>query len=223
MTTFHEARPASAADESYARLRAMLVGGDFSSGERLLENELTGQLGVSRTPLREALRRLQSDGLVTLSGRGVVVAQPSPKEIVDLYRYRAVLEGFTAELVATRHQAGELAPVQIQRLRQLRDQVEHGADATTTASANLDLHRYIASLSGNSFVIEALSRVWDIISIASVENLADDAEWRAAINDHHRDIVEAIAGGDPVAASTAAREHVLAACGVYAQQHGATR
>ena len=214
-----DARSVSAADKSYAQLRSMLVGGEFAPGDRLLEVELTTQLGVSRTPLREALRRLQSDGMVTLSGRGVVVTQPSPEEVVDLYRYRAALEAFTAELVAQLQAAGELAPATIRRLEQLCEDVEGGQDAEATASANLSLHRSIAELSRNSYAIEALSRVWDIISISSVENLADDLKWRESIDGHHRGIVSAIAAGDGSAAADAARHHVLAACEVYARQH----
>lgn len=220
MSSNTDVRPASAADMSYSRLRSMLVAGDFAPGERLLEVELTTQLGVSRTPLREALRRLQSDGMVTLTGRGAVVTQPSTEEIVDLYRYRAALEAFTAELVAQLNAAGELAPASVRRLEQLRDDVESGEDAEATAAANLSLHRSIAELSRNSYAIEALSRVWDIISISSVANLADDVEWRESIDGHHRSIVSAIAAGDSEGAARAARHHVLAACDVYARQHG---
>lgn len=217
--TNSDVRTASAADKSYAQLRSMLVGGEFAPGDRLFEVELTTLLGVSRTPLREALRRLQSDGMVTLGSRGVVVTQPSPAEVIDLYRYRAVLEAFTAELVAQLQAAGELAPATIHRLEQLCEDVEGGTDAAATATANLSLHRFIAELSRNSYVIEALSRVWDIISISSVENLADDLEWRESIDQHHRDIVAAIAAGDSKNAARAAHHHVLAACGVYGRQH----
>lgn len=213
-------RAVSAAEGTYARLRAMLVDGEFGPGARLPEAELTRLLGVSRTPLREALRRLQSDGLVMLSNRGVIVAQPSPDEIADLYGYRAVLEAFTAELVALRHRRGEIAPAQIRLLRELREDVERGRDADATASANLDLHRFIATLSDNSYAREALSRVWDIISISSAENLAEDATWRAQIDEDHREIVEAIEAGEPDRASAAARRHVLAASDVYERQHG---
>jgi DNA-binding GntR family transcriptional regulator len=215
-----DVRSASAADTSYAQLRRMLAAGDFAPGQRLLEVELTTRLGVSRTPLREALRRLQSDGMVTLTGRGVVVTQPSPAEVVDLYRYRAALEAFTAELVAELNAAGELAPASVRRLEQLCEEVESGEDAEATAAANLSLHRSIAELSRNSYSIEALSRVWDIISISSAQNLTDDIEWRESIDSHHRSIVAAIAAGDSEGAARAARHHVLAACDVYARQHG---
>lgn len=215
-----DVKPVSAADRSYAQLRSMLIGGRYAPGDRLLEVELTGELGVSRTPLREALRRLQSDGMVSLSSRGVVVAQPTPEEIVDLYRFRAVLEGFTAELVAELNALGELAPAVIRRLEALCEDVEDGADAAATASANLRLHRHIAELSRNAYAIESLSRVWDIISISSAENLADDSDWRQQIDEHHRAIVRAIADGDSGAAARVSREHVLGAGAVYARQHG---
>jgi DNA-binding GntR family transcriptional regulator len=219
MTIFEpEGRRASAADESYLRLRAMLVQGEFAAGARLPEAELSARLGVSRTPLREALRRLQGDGLVTLTGRGAVVSQASTSEFEDLYRYRALLESFAAELVTERNNNGELAPIQLDRLQQLRRDVERSPDATSTSIANLELHRYIASLSGNRFLIDALSRVWDIIAISSAENIGDDPEWRSTINDHHREIVTAIVEGDTEGARRAARNHVAAAAAVHKHQ-----
>src|SRR5690606_18923381 len=142
------------------------------------EQDLSERLGVSRTPLREALRRLQSDGLLTMTARGVMVSDPSRQDMIALYSYRAALEGLAAELAAQRNRDGELSPAQIGRLHALREGVERGTDAPATASANLDLHRYIASLSGNAFVTDALSRVWDLISIASVQNIGEDGAWR---------------------------------------------
>lgn len=204
----------SAADETYARLRELLTTREFEPGQRLLEPDLSTMLGVSRTPLREALRRLQGDGLVTLNGRGAVVLSSSEQEIYDLYRYRAVLEGFTAELVAGRNAAGELAPAQLAKLRRLQSAVEDGSNTSDTARANLDLHRYIAELCDNSFAVDALSRVWDIIAISSVKNISDD-EWRASIDEHHRGIVDAIEAGDPEAAGRAARQHVEAAAEIF--------
>jgi len=213
------ARPASAADETYARLRQLLTTGDFQPGARLPEQDLSVRLGVSRTPLREALRRLQSDGLLTMTSRGVIVSDPSRQDMLALYRYRAALEGLAAELAAERMAAGEISPAQVQQLRDLRERVEQGRDAPMTAIANLDLHRYIATLSGNAFVSDALSRVWDLISIASVRNIGEDSAWRGEIDDHHRQIVDAIAAGDGARASTIARRHVEAAGDVYASQH----
>ncbi|MFS0853633.1 GntR family transcriptional regulator [Microbacterium sp. 179-I 3D4 NHS] len=212
-------RPASAADESYARLRDLLTSGDFQPGARLPENDLSARLGVSRTPLREALRRLQSDGLLTMTSRGVMVSNPSRQDMIALYSYRAALEGLAAELAAKRMQEGELSPAQVSRLRALRERVEQGVDAPMTASANLELHRYIAQLSGNEFVNDALSRVWDLISIASVQNIGEDRAWRGEIDDHHREIVDAIIAGDGATAFRAARTHVEAAGSVYASQH----
>jgi DNA-binding GntR family transcriptional regulator len=209
----------SAADETYTRLRAILASGQFEPGQRLIEPDLSTLLGVSRTPLREALRRLQGDGLVALTGRGAIVSKASHRDIYDLYRYRAVLEGFTAELVATRNAEGELSPSQLSALSKLKSAVEEGADTTATARANLDLHRYIAGLSGNRYAIEALSRVWDIIAISSVANIAEEG-WRQAIDQHHSAIVAAIERGDPSAAGLAAREHVEMAAEIH-RKHSA--
>jgi DNA-binding FadR family transcriptional regulator len=124
--------------------------------------------------------------------------------------FRAALEAFTAELAAGRQKRGELAPSQILTLQRLRDQVERSPDAGETARSNLRLHRFVAELSGNSFAIEALSRVWDVISISSRENISD-ADWRKTIDRHHAEITSAIEAGDELNAASAARHHILAA------------
>lgn len=204
----------SAADETYASLRRMILERKLRPGQRLLEPELSSTLGVSRTPLREAVRRLQGDGLVTLRGRGAFVSVLSTNAIHELYLFRAAVEGFTAELAAGRHQQGELAPSQIASLHGLRAAIEDSGDPRTTAEANLELHRYIAALSGNQFAIDALNRVWDIISISSEVNVADPA-WRHTIDGQHRDIVDAIEAGDEAKARSSATEHVKAAAATF--------
>lgn len=200
----------SAADETYESLREMILDRKILPGERLFEPELSSILGVSRTPLREAVRRLQGDGLVSVTGRGAVVSKLSTDAVHELYMFRAALEAFTAELAAGRQKRGELAPSQILTLQRLRDEVERSPDAGEAARSNLRLHRFVAELSGNSFAIDALSRVWDVISISSRENISD-ADWRNTINRHHAEITNAIEAGDELNAASAARHHILAA------------
>lgn len=204
----------SAADECYAALRRMILEKELLPGERLFEPELSATLGVSRTPLREAVRRLQGDGLVTLIERGAIVSKLSTGAIYELFLFRAALEGFTAELAAGRQQRGELAPSQIAVLHRLRGEVEDSADPGATAQTNLELHRYIAALSGNQFAVDALSRVWDIISISSERNIADPL-WRRAIDGHHHEIVSAIEAGDEAKARASATDHVKAAADTF--------
>lgn len=204
----------SVADDTYVSLRSMLVSGRFKAGERLREPDLATTLGVSRTPLREALRSLQSEGLITLSGRGATVTQVSPREVYDLYMYRAVLEGFTAEQAAQRNRNGELAPAQIATLWSHIDAVEGSDSEASRVESNIRLHRFIAELSGNTSAIEALSRVWAQIALTSALNLTNEP-WRGEMHDQHRDIAEAIDAADPQRAFDAGRTHVQTAAEVF--------
>jgi DNA-binding GntR family transcriptional regulator len=99
----------------------------------------------------------------------------------------------------------------------LRDEVEHSAaeaDARAVARANLDLHRYVAELSDNEFVVDALSRVWDRIAIATLTNVTD-RDWSETMHRHHRDLVDAIVAGDGARAAAVAGEHVQQAAAVH--------
>lgn len=201
-------------DDTYVSLRSMLVSGRFKAGDKLPEPELATTLGVSRTPLREALRSLQSEGLVTLSGRGATVTRTSPHEVYGLYLYRAVLEGFTAEQAAQRNSNGELAPSQIATLWRHVDSVEESDSDAARVDSNISLHRYIAELSGNNSASEALSRVWAQIALTSALNLTNEA-WRGEMHDQHREIAEAIDAADPRRAFDAGRTHVQTAAEVF--------
>jgi DNA-binding GntR family transcriptional regulator len=206
------------ADETYLNLREMLVAGRFKAGEKLREPDLAASLGVSRTPLREALRSLEAEGLVSLSGRGAMVKKTSPEEVHDLYLYRAVLEGFTAEQAAVRNRNGELSPAAVSKLWSLVSLIEETDNASSRVNSNIVLHRYVAELSGNYSASEALARVWAQIAISSAENMMD-ASWREEVHDQHREIAAAIDVGDPQRAFQAGRSHVQTAADVFSRMH----
>lgn len=208
----------SNAELVYRKLRAFLLSGQCKVGDRLTEMQLTERFGVSRTPVREALRRLQSEGLVARGDRGVVVSALLPSQVRNAYQLRAALEALSAELAAGRQRAGELAPSQLDELDEARAEVDRLArqgDIAGTTRANLRLHQCIASLAGNELVEEALGRIWDKITISSLTNLADSA-WRKDVSRHHAALVAAIRSGSPDDAAAVAKRHVLAAADVYA-------
>ncbi|HEY0247227.1 MAG TPA: GntR family transcriptional regulator [Gryllotalpicola sp.] len=212
---------AGSAETAYQELRRLLVRGEYKPGDRLLEERLSEQLGVSRTPIREALGRLQSDGLVVPVRRGAVVAQLSVEEVRDLYHYRGALEALAAELAAERNGRGEIPPADIKRMVQARQAVqdaEERGDAVAIASRNLEFHRYIAELSGNPFVVEALSKVWDHIAIYSAANVTDPV-WAHEINRHHVKLTDAVIAGDARVAADVARQHIRDAAQIYDTAH----
>ncbi|MFI6595903.1 GntR family transcriptional regulator [Nonomuraea sp. NPDC050536] len=201
----------------YTALRHRFSDGDYAPGQRLTEAALAADLGVSRTPVREAIGRLLAEGLVIQAARGVAVAALSPVEAAHLFVLRAELESLAAGLAAERQAAGQLAPAAVDALDGAVDKVEEAVrtrDARASARANLTLHRAIAAAAGNPFVEDTLHRVWDRIAVTTVANL-DDPHWAGAITDQHRAIVSAIRRGDAQAARSAAKSHIEAAARAY--------
>ncbi|GCD96825.1 GntR family transcriptional regulator [Embleya hyalina] len=207
----------SAGEATYRKLRALMLSGRFAQGDRLAELELSEELRVSRTPVREALRRLQADGLVRPSGRGVVLASLPAAHVGHSYRLRASLESLAARLSAERQAAGHIAPSEIVALRGTASAMEEATralDLPEMTRSNLELHRAIATLSGNPLLEEALGRLWDRIAVSSLSNL-HDAQWAREALVQHGQLLDAIAAGTPDAADEIAGRHVMCAARVY--------
>ncbi|MBB6347415.1 DNA-binding GntR family transcriptional regulator [Nonomuraea muscovyensis] len=216
MASTPDSQPGSA-QAVYAALRRRFSDGVYAPGQRLTETVLAADLGVSRTPIREAIGRLLTDGLVVPAARGVAVAALTPGEAEHLFVLRADLEALAAELAAGRQAQGRLAPAEVNALDRAVDQVESAVkahDPRASAQANLALHRAIGAAAGNPFLEEALHRVWDRIAVTTVANL-DDPHWAGAITEQHRAIVSAIRAGDPAAARRTAKAHIEAAWSAY--------
>lgn len=207
----------SAAESVYLRFRDALVHGHFPPGTRLSERQLSEAYDVSRTPVREALRRLQADGLVQTTGRSLVVRTLTAKEARDVYRARAALEALAAELAAERMRDGQVAPARLGDLRKRADAVDNAArkgDAHLASLETLRFHKAVAELGDNGFVIEALDRLWDRIAVSSLSNLTD-RHWSEQVSRHHQGIIDAIEAGNPAAAADTMRVHIERAVAVY--------
>lgn len=197
-------RGPTVADEVHRRLRHGLLVGTWPPGERLTEAELTARFAVSRTPVREALRRLVQEGLLeTRPNHGVRVRRLAPREALDAYDVRERLEGMAALLAALRAGAGATA-----ELRALLTRVEAsaGADEAEQVEADLAFHRRIAELSANHALIQALETLTG--HVAPLKVLTRDRNSAEQTRRQHRAIAEAIARGDGVAAEAHMREHV---------------
>jgi DNA-binding GntR family transcriptional regulator len=197
------------AEQAYRRVRELLLAGQFGPGDRLHEVDLSESLHMSRTPVREALRRLQSDGLVTPTGRGVVVASLSHDDLRHALDLQGALETLAAELAATRQRDGQLPPAEIDALRRTCETVEEQAtngDVLGAWRANLRFHQRIAELSGNPLLVESLGRIWARFAVVSLHNLHRREPLESG-HPEHRALLTAIVAGDPEAAALAAREH----------------
>ncbi|MCU1666213.1 MAG: DNA-binding transcriptional regulator, GntR family [Pseudonocardia sp.] len=217
----HLGAASSSAQAVYTVLRRRFGDGDLAPAERLTETALAQELGVSRTPVREALGRLQADGLVVPAARGVAVATLDSAEIEQIYELRAALEGLAAAQAARRQVSGQIAPAEIRGIQDAADEVEQAVaegDAKRSARANLAFHRAFGRAPGNPFIEDALHRVWDRIAVSTVSNLSD-AAWSKTVIIQHREICQAIVNGDEDAARRAAEEHVKAAMQTYRAAH----
>jgi DNA-binding GntR family transcriptional regulator len=161
--------------------------------------------------VREALRRLESDGLVEPARRGVTVVELDRKALRDAYLVRAALEALTAELAASRQLAGELAPAELTRLEDLAaeaDRATRSGDIPKGVRYNRAFHGHIATLAGNPPAAEVLERLWDRIIVSTRASLVAPARI-GQVDGEHRHLVAAIAGGRPEDAAFLARTHVL--------------
>jgi DNA-binding GntR family transcriptional regulator len=217
----HAIAPTNGAQAVYVALRSRFADGDFGPAERLTETALAQELGVSRTPVREALGRLLADGLVVPAARGVAVATLSGNEIGHIYRLRTSLEGLAAAEAARRQADGLIAPADLRGIGDAADAVEvaiKDGDPKDATRANLAFHRTIGQAAANPFLEDALHRVWDRIAVAMVSNLTDRT-WAATVIAQHRAIIDAIAEGDPATARRSAEEHIEDAARTYRTGH----
>ncbi len=177
--------------------------GDFAPGQRLVETELAERLGVSRTPVREALQRLEAQGLVTREGRSLRIASLDHDQLGELYEVRGVVEGLAARLAA-RH----AAPEEIVVLREMvdADRALLG-DALALSQANRRFHRQLHRASHNRYLSEMLIGMRRSVALLSPTVLGRPGRGEEALAEHDA-IVSAIEARDPDAAQAAAERHI---------------
>jgi len=151
-------------DEVYHRLRSAIITGHFSPGERFVERTLTDRLGVSRTPIREAIKRLEQEGLVVcFPHRGCFVRSPSFEEARQAYEMRRVAEGVCGELAAQRATDDEIASIQ-RVVQQGRVALERG-DREELLLRNDEFHGLQAKAARNVFLEGHLRMLWAYVDL----------------------------------------------------------
>ena len=194
---------ASPPKDAYALILEAIDSHVYRPGDRLVENELAERFGVSRTPIREALQRLETQSLLTRDGRSLIVASLDHNQTSELYTVRAELEGLAARLAA-RHATPEEVQVLQQMLANDRALTE---DPQALARANRRFHKQIHLASHNRFLVQQLDLVYR--SMALLARSSIEAEGRGPDTlDEHEAIVTAIAAGDGSEADAALRRHL---------------
>jgi DNA-binding GntR family transcriptional regulator len=193
----------SAGPDAYSLILSAIDEGTYRPGDRLVESELADRFGVSRTPVREALQRLETQSLLSRDGRSLIVASLDHNQMAELYVVRAELEGLAARLAA-KHAT-------VEEVRVLREMVEADRalsnDPRALSRANKRFHRQIHLASHNRFLIRQLDLVHRSMALLATTSLEAEGRGPATIAEHHA-IVEAIATGDGAAANQALREHI---------------
>lgn len=192
----------AATDQTHERLRRAILRGQLRPNEPLIEVDLAERYNLSRTPIREVLQRLGTEGLIVRARRGWRVREHTPDEIGEIYEARAALEGFAASLAALRATDDEL-----DRIRAIH------AGAVGTARDRLveindAFHDAILDAAHNERLSELARQSREYYFNYRIASLYSDAEAQAAI-EQHATIVRALLARDGEAAETASREHVL--------------
>ncbi|MEL6807831.1 MAG: GntR family transcriptional regulator [Pseudomonadota bacterium] len=192
----------SQGEAAYAKLLAAIRAGGFAPGDRLRETDVASRLNLSRTPVREALRRLEADGIVEHRPRlGAIIRQLSHGELVELYEMRTVLERTAAEMAAK-----HAGPAEIAALRELNTTLA-ASDPTEAAALNQDFHRGIYLATRNRFLLEAARALNNALMLLGPTTLDDPARI-AEVSTQHSAILDAIAAGDVKGAGAAAETHL---------------
>lgn len=202
---------AKASQLAYSAIHSSIISGEFARGQRLREEQLALLVGVSRTPIREALRRLDAEGLVEFTpNRGARVTAWSSQELHELYEMRAMLEGYGARLTATRVSTEALAELDTlaRRMEALSRRGASAADELTIA--NGQFHRALVQASGNAQLDTLVRSMMDVSLITRTFQRYSSSRMRASTA-QHTEIVEALKAGDAEWAESVMRTHILAA------------
>lgn len=189
--------------DAYSLILSAIDNGIYRPGDRLVESELAERFGVSRTPVREALQRLETQSMLKRDGRSLIVATLDHNQLAELYTVRAELEALAARLAAL-----HATPEEVRVLAgMVADDRAMLGDPQALARANRRFHHQIHLASHNRYLVQQLDLVHRSMALMARTTLA--AKGRDAVTlDEHQAIVDAIAARDGAAAEQALRHHI---------------
>ncbi|MDJ0827591.1 MAG: GntR family transcriptional regulator [Rhodobacter sp.] len=189
--------------DAYELILEAIDVGTYRPGDRLVESELADRFGVSRTPIREALQRLETQSLLIRDGRSLIVASLDHNQLAELYVVRTELEGLAARLAA-RHAAPE-------EIKVLKDMVAEDRkllrDPEALSRANRRFHKQIHLASHNRYLVQQLDLVHRSMALLATTSLAVEGRGEDALAEHE-ELVGAIERGDGEAAYAALKRHI---------------
>lgn len=197
-------------EEIVGRIREMIRKGILKEGDKIVEKALCEQMGVSRTPLREALRLLSAEGLIQLvPNRGARVAQPSLKDIREMFQVMSILEGACA-----RQCAEKLTEKGLRKLEELHEKLEKHAKEKDYEKYVLVNHRYhtlVQELAGNKILSEVINGLRQKILLHRYRQILMPNRLEQSMQEH-RDLQEAFRTKEPEAAERLMKHHLIRQC-----------
>jgi DNA-binding GntR family transcriptional regulator len=197
------ARPLSVT--AYEQIRRMILSGSIAQGSTIAEAELVRELGMSRTPVREALRRLEAENYVRSADRRYVVIELSEQDLINVYRVRAALEGLAAE-----HAAALATRTDLARLEDLYEGMERARDRDDEAELtrlNSQFHAAVAQASGNTYLQGMLDNIHDVFERFRATAVAQPGR-RDDAHSEHGQLIKALRDQDAPRARAIAEQHV---------------
>ena len=193
-------------DVVFHTLRKAILTGELKPGERLMEIHLANRLGVSRTPIREAIRKLELEGLVTMiPRRGAEVAQITEKSMKDVLEVRRALDALCVELACDRISEEEIGRLEA-GCAEFEKATQTG-DATVIARADVALHDIIVAATGNQRLVQLVNNLSEQMYRYRFEYIKDESQHERLVEEH-RIIYESIRAKDKTAAAAAAKVHI---------------
>ncbi len=195
----------SLADQVFEHIEKDILSGKYTRGEIITESKLSAELGVSRTPIREALRRLSQEHLIEESGKGSVVIGISEKDLDDIFLIRKHLECLAAEMAAKHHTPEQLA--ELKEILELQEFYVSKSDTDHIKHMDNKFHRILYKLTGSTVFYDTLVPLHKKIQKYRKASLQKGSRAEASVFEH-RKIYEAIADRNETLASQYALEHI---------------
>jgi len=181
------------ADEVYDQLKLAIMRREIGAGDVLVQEKLAAEMQISRTPIREALMRLEQEGVLEVSNRGSFrLYQMDDQEVRELYQSRAAIEGQCARILAVNHTADDIAA-----LREIVERKEAICEHTVEAyfKANRDIHRAFVERAGNRFLLEIFDMIWGKAMAFRLFAAIESLDLEKSLGSH-MELVDVVASGD---------------------------
>ena len=194
------------AEQALQRLQEAIASGELKPKQHLVERDLARILGMSRTPIREALRRLEATAYITrLPTGGIIVTDHSPKQVHDLYEIRKILEGQATRLACERYEEDQI--VRLEEYHERCIEAVRSGKIEQFFDVNSAFHLWIYNQCGNAYLIDLIMTFRDERFFLRVIRKFTDKDWRVTI-DQHGQILAAVSKRDTRAAQKVMEEHL---------------